>query len=79
MNQDTFKRTTAAKKAKQLARQLRNERPDYFYLKEIFKHLRKELEVKVQKTPKKLPYVPTEEEVKKYYKEVEASRFLRYY
>ena len=30
-------RTSAPLKAKQLAKQLRKDRPDYFYLKEIFK------------------------------------------
>jgi len=70
-------RTSAPMKAKQIAKQLRKERPDYFYLKEIFKYLRKELDIKVQKTPKKLPYVPTEEEMTKYYKEVWDSKNIQ--
>lgn len=62
-----IKRTSAKKKAKELAKYLRAERPDYAYLKSIFQHLRNELEIEVSKTPKRLPYVPTEEEIKRYY------------
>jgi integrase/recombinase XerD len=32
--------------------------------------LRKELDVPVKAAPKKLPYVPTEDEIKKYYEAV---------
>ncbi|WP_339322452.1 hypothetical protein [Paenibacillus sp. FSL W8-0194] len=35
--------------------------------KALFQHLRAELEVEVPKAAKKLPYVPTEEELKLYY------------
>ncbi|MDA0794773.1 MAG: tyrosine-type recombinase/integrase [Bacteroidetes bacterium] len=61
------RRTPTRKKAKELAKYLSKERPDYPYLKRLFKDLRKELDIEVLKTPKKLPYVPTEEEVKNYY------------
>ena len=64
------KKMTVKQKAKQVARLLRSERPDYFYLKELFRHLRKELNVVVQQQPKKLPYVPTEEEINNYYEVV---------
>jgi integrase/recombinase XerD len=60
-------RTSAKKKAKELAKYLRGERPDYDYLKRVFQYLREELEVEVTKKPKKLPYVPTEDELKRYY------------
>ena len=63
----TEKRTTVREKAKQIAKLLRKEHPDYFYLKELFKHLRYQLGIIVAKTPKNLPYVPTEEEIRKYY------------
>src|SRR5699024_7432196 len=63
----TETRTPAKKKAKQLAKYLRGERPDYDYLKRVFQYLREDLEVEVTKKPKKLPYVPTEEELKQYY------------
>ncbi len=69
-----FQRTPAKKKAKELAKYLRRERPDYNYLKSIFKHLRQELEVEVSSSVKKLPYVPTEEEIKRYYEVVWKAR-----
>ena len=65
-----LRRTSTKKKAKELAKYLTKERPDYPYLKRLFKDLRKELDITVTKTPQKLPYVPTEEEVKRYYETV---------
>ncbi|MGH8995202.1 MAG: tyrosine-type recombinase/integrase [Acidimicrobiales bacterium] len=62
-----LKRTPARQKARQLAKHLRAERPDYTYLKEVFRHLRVELDVEVQREPKRLPYVPTEDEIRRYY------------
>ena len=67
-------RTPAKRKARQLARHLRGERPDYAYLKEVFRHLRAELDVEVQRQPKKLPYVPTEAEIRRYYEAVWQAR-----
>lgn len=67
-------RTSAKKKAKELAKYLRGERPDYVYLKSLFQHLRTELEIEIPKTSKKLPYVPTEEELKQYYNVVWRSK-----
>lgn len=65
------KRTPAKKKAKLLAKYLREEHPDYAYLKNVFRHIRAELEIEVPKTPtKQLPDVPTEEEIQRYYKAV---------
>ena len=61
------RRTPAKRKAKELAKYLRGERPDYAYLKSLFQHLRGELGVEIPKTAKKLPYVPTEDELKRYY------------
>lgn len=61
------RRISPKRKAKELAKYLRGERPDYAYLKSLFQHLSAELEVEVPKTAKKLPYVPTEEELKRYY------------
>ena len=48
-------RAPARRKARQLAKYLRAERPDYAYLKEVFRHLREELGVEVARAPKKLP------------------------
>ena len=63
-------RTNPKKKAQQLAKYFRHERPDYDYLRAVFSNLRKELNVTIKATPKKLPYVPTEDEIKKYYEVV---------
>lgn len=73
-----FKRTTARQKAKQLARYLRKEYPDYIYLKDVFKYLRQELGVKVTTIPKRLPYVPTEEEMRRYYDAVWKTRNMQH-
>ncbi|WP_263628300.1 hypothetical protein [Clostridium bowmanii] len=40
-----LQRTALKKKAKELAKYLRKERPDYNYLKSLFKYLREELEI----------------------------------
>jgi integrase/recombinase XerD len=63
-------KVTVPQKARQIAKLLRSERPDYFYLKELFRHLRKILNVKVETKSKKLPYVPSDAEIKKYYEAV---------
>jgi integrase/recombinase XerD len=67
-------RTPAKRKARELAKHLRSERPDYAYLKAVFRHLREELGVEVQREPKRLPYVPTEHEIRLYYDTVWAGR-----
>lgn len=71
------KRTPAKKKARELAEYLRLEKPDYDYLRTIFKHLRDELDIQVPRTLKKPPDVPSEEEIERYYKAVWKSRNLR--
>ena len=63
-------RTPARKKARELAKYLRAEQPDYAYLKSVFYHLRRELEVAVPRAEKSLPYVPSEEEIRRYYSAV---------
>ncbi|HEY8889188.1 MAG TPA: site-specific integrase [Clostridium sp.] len=65
-----LQRITPKKKAKELSKYLRGERPDYNYLKSVFMYLREELEIEVPRKTKKLPYVPTENEIKNYYKVV---------
>jgi integrase/recombinase XerD len=60
-------RTNPQKKARELAKLLRNERPDYHYLKAVFRHLRTELNVPVVTKTKSLPDIPTEDEMKQYY------------
>lgn len=68
------KRTPPTRKARQLAKHLRGERPDYAYLKAVFRALRDELDVAVERRPKTLPYVPTEDEIRRYYQAVWQSR-----
>jgi integrase/recombinase XerD len=71
------KRTSPKKKALQIARYLREESPDYGYLRTLFMHLRQILEVTVSSKPKKLPYVPTEYEIQKYYESVWRSQNIQ--
>ena len=54
-------RTPPRRKARQLAKYLRDERPDYAYLKAVFRHLRDELGVDVARERKRLPYVPSDD------------------
>ncbi len=67
-------RTPPKQKARELARHLRGERPDYAYLKQVFRHLRDELEVEILRAPKRLPHVPSEEELRRYYQTVWQAR-----
>jgi len=64
-------RTPARQDPRQLARHLRVRRPDYVYLQEVFRHLRAELNVAVQREAKRLAYVPTEDEARRSYQTVE--------
>ncbi len=64
---EDFKRTPAKLKAQQLLKYLKKEKPDYNYLREIFRQLRIEMNIKVEKAPRKLPYVPSEDEVQSFY------------
>jgi integrase/recombinase XerD len=69
-------RTPAKQKARQLAKYLRGERPDYAYLKEVFRCLRAELAVPVPRAPRRLPTVPTEDEIRRFYEAVWQGRRL---
>jgi integrase/recombinase XerD len=71
------KRTGPRKKALQIIKYFRHEEPDYNYLRAVFQHLRKELDVPVTAESKKLPYVPTEAEMKKYYEAVWQSKNMQ--
>jgi len=77
MNDIMMTRTPIREKAKQFAKLLTKENPDYNYLRELFRHVRFELGIEPGKQPKGLPYVPTEEEVKKYYAVVWQSRNMQ--
>jgi len=67
-------RTPARKKAKELAKSLRSEQPDYPYLKSLFRELRKELDIDIPRTGTRLPEVPSEEEIRRFYKAVWKAR-----
>lgn len=75
---DSIKRTPVRQKAKQFVKSLRQEYPDYNYLRELFRHLRRDLGVEVIRKTRKLPYVPTEEEIDRYYKVVWQSRNMKH-
>jgi integrase/recombinase XerD len=56
--------------AKKLVRLLRPNRPDYLYLKQVFKHTRQLLEVNVEKSRKRLPELLTDTELIGFYETV---------
>lgn len=64
------RRTGTKKKARELAKYLRDEHPDYAYLKGLFHQLRLELNISVPHSSRKLPYVPSDEEITRYYEVV---------
>jgi integrase/recombinase XerD len=72
-------RTSVKEKAQQIIKLLKKESVDYNYLREIFRRIRKELNIVVdRKSEKQLPYVPTEEEIAKYYGAVWKSRNMQH-
>ena len=73
----TKTRTPVREKAKQFAKLLHKENPDYNYMRELFRHLRRELEISAVQKEKKLPYVPTESEVKEFYAAVWNSKNMK--
>lgn len=77
MNEEA-KRMPVGQKAKLLAKTLRAEKPDYDYLRELFRHLRRELKIEVTHRSKKLPVVPTEEEIQRYYNVVWKARKMNH-
>ncbi len=66
----TTNRTPAKKKAKELAKLLRTEQPDYLYLKSVFRALRAELEIAVPQKEVRLPEIPTEDNIRRFYQAV---------
>lgn len=59
-------RTPTKEVVSKIVKILRNERPNYIYLRDLFKKIRKEFAIEVETQTKQLPYVPTEEEIKRY-------------
>src|SRR2546425_11680018 len=66
----TEHRTPPRKKAKELEKLLRTERPDYSYLKSVFRALREELEIAVPRKEVRLPEIPTEDDIRRFYQTV---------
>ncbi len=56
--------------AKKLVKLLRPNRPDYLYLKQVFKHTRQMLELTVEKSRKRLPELLTDTELIAFYEAV---------
>jgi|SRR6185437_41882 len=73
-----MKRTSARVKAEELVKLLQPEKPDYEYLRQVFQYLRKALNIAVVYKEKSPPYVPTEDEIKKYYEAVWKSRKMKH-
>lgn len=73
----THIRTPVKEKAKEIAKLLKKENPDYNYLRELFRNLRRELNVSSSPVQRKLPYIPTEEEIKKFYNAVWNSKNMK--
>jgi integrase/recombinase XerD len=71
-------RTPTKDIVKKISKILRNERPDYIYLRDLFKKIREEFSIKVTTKTKNLPYVPTEEELKLYYDAVWQTRNIKH-
>ena len=63
---------------KKISKILRDERPDYIYLRDLFKKIREEFDIQVTTTTKRLPYVPTEEDLKRYYHIVWQTRNVKH-
>jgi len=75
----TLERTPVRKKAEYFCKHLKKENPDYNYLRELFRHIRKNLNIEMDSAKeKRLPYVPTEEEVNRYYQTVWKSRNMQH-
>lgn len=71
-------RTPTKDVVKKICKILRDERPDYIYLRDIFKKIREEFKIKVNTQKKRLPYVPKEEELKHYYHVVWQTRNIKH-
>jgi len=73
-----MEKISARKMSKRISKLLRSQNPNYDYIRDLFRFVRKELSIKVTTTPKRLPYVPTESEIKKFYLAIWNSNNMRY-
>jgi integrase/recombinase XerD len=66
----TQRSTTPKEMAKKLVRILRQQRPDYHYLKEVFQHTRELLDITRTKAVKRLPELLSDQELVAFYETV---------
>lgn len=78
MIEGKVKRKPIVQKAKQIAKLIREERPDYHYTRHLFQLVRKELDIVVLRKGVKIPYVPTEDELQRFYTTVWQSRNMQH-
>lgn len=69
---------SAKKMAKKISKIIKPQNPNYDYIRDVFRFVRQELNVPVTTTTKRLPYVPTEDEIRKFYKAVWNSDDIKY-
>ena len=62
-----MKTISAKMMAKKVSKLLKSQNPNYDYIRDVFRFVRKELNIEVRYVAKRLPYVPTEDEVKSLY------------
>ena len=72
-----MRRTPVRQLAGKIAGILRKENPDYDYLSELFRHLRTELDVRVSRKSKKLPFVPSDDEIRALHETIWKTRNVR--
>jgi integrase/recombinase XerD len=70
--------TSAKKMAKKISKILAPETPNYDYMRDLFRFVRKELNISVTTLPKRLPYVPSENEIRLFYQAVWASKSTKH-
>src|SRR5258708_19637951 len=61
---------SAKKMAQKVSSLLKAQSPNYDYLRDVFRFVRENLNIEVTTTPTRLPYVPTEDEIRLFYKTV---------
>lgn len=71
-----MEKISAKKMAKKVSSMLKTQNPNYDYLRDVFRFVRDNLNIEVTSKPKKLPYVPTEEEIRLFYKVIWESNDL---
>lgn len=71
-----MEKISAKKMAKKVSSLLKTQNPNYDYIRDVFRFVRDNLNIEVTTKPKRLPYVPTEEEIRLFYKVIWESNDL---